>query len=757
MTDQNTKHPNYDNELLPENNDIFKPDFRRDSRGRYFMQLPGYGKWMVGNEPGSKVISQGSEDESGGPAGSFDSIKTGTLNVNTILYVGDSIAINGATGCIILGDPSMGETRPWMSLCADGILGHSAGETTFGFFLEKTTSIWNTTTGEVLDKGDVFIGGLGSDEFILWNDSDGKLYIYGDVIIHGDLQSENFVTGVSGWRLGYWDDTAEFQDVWVRGTITMEAGSTGSADYISETLSKFWAIEADANNTQTNTSYDTTYVGTTIATQVETGSARALNALDASNMYVNWLQTSLMGVSGVSTGPAVVVDSLGIRAFNAAGDNTLLIDSAGGNAMLRGTIYASAGLIANWAIDVYKIWKEVTGSGNYTKVELSANDLAGAYPHMQVMTDDNSSYSSATGIQMTVGDPSLPVPRLDVYKDGIKRVMLSGGQPSGVGAHDAGLYFFNTSGVVTSKITASNTDGDVTFGSGFVRLFDKGIRISHDGGACALNLADETGSKYLRMYVDISGRDYAGTIDLPTSDILTIRDNTDPPGNKIISYNGRSVLGNNYGVIDFFSPIGLLTTSSPPSVASNGWMFYHTTYNEVWAYLGGAWAALATGTASGTVTSVSGGTNINISGTPTTTPTVNLDSSISLTTVAASYFRSSSYTAKYLHYTGSLWEVNSAFYASGNITADGNLYANSITSTSTSGAVQTYRNYNFGIGGQISSNSTTISCNKDFNVTSGSLICSGSLQSGTASLKIGSTWFYVVADPDAPGHYYLRS
>jgi hypothetical protein len=181
MKTPNEKHPNYNNNLLEENRDVFKPDFKRDSRGRYFMQLPGYGKWMVGNEPGSKIISQGSEDEGGGPATDFGSLRTGTLNVDTVLSIGDTITMNGESGCILIGDPDMGATRPWISLCRDGIVGHSANETTFGFFLEKTDEVWDETTGEVLDKGDVLIGGLGSDQYIIWNDSDGILRVEGTI------------------------------------------------------------------------------------------------------------------------------------------------------------------------------------------------------------------------------------------------------------------------------------------------------------------------------------------------------------------------------------------------------------------------------------------------------------------------------------------------------------------------------------------------------------------------------------------------
>ena len=88
------KHPNYNDELLPVNEDIFNPEFKRDSRGRYFMQLPGFGKWMVSIEPGSKIISQSSEDEKGGPATSPESIRTGSLHADTVISIGENIYLD---------------------------------------------------------------------------------------------------------------------------------------------------------------------------------------------------------------------------------------------------------------------------------------------------------------------------------------------------------------------------------------------------------------------------------------------------------------------------------------------------------------------------------------------------------------------------------------------------------------------------------------------------------------------------------------
>jgi len=268
------------------------------------------------------------------------------------------------------------------------------------------------------------------------------------------------------------------------------------------------------------------------------------------------------------------------------------------NADIQGLIKATSGWIggstSGWKIDsnVLQAYSGVTKI-----IELSATG-----PHIQCLKDSNNY------VQMT---PASSDPRFDVFKAGIRRIRLN----------EDGLTFFTDAGAETNKIGLGVTDGDVTFGGGYVRLFSGGIRISYDYSGTGLNLADES-TTYLRMYVAASAQSYAGTIDLPNSDILVIRDKTGPPGNKIVDFVGRTGQGNNYGLVDVYSPIGLLATSTSPTGASNGWMFYNTTYNEVWAYIGGSWEALDHGGgATGTVTSVATSGAIT-GGTITTTGTI---------------------------------------------------------------------------------------------------------------------------------------
>lgn len=164
------KHPDYNNNFLPEK-DVFNPEFKRDSRGRYFMQLPGYGKWMVSVEPGSKIISQGSEDEAGDPGTDPGSIRTGSLHASTVITIGDSIYLDGGDGCIYVGDYDK-RVGASMSLCGSGIRGYSGNDLVFAFFLEEDGDF---------GKGDMVIGDNSSDNYMLWDDSEGTFYVKGTI------------------------------------------------------------------------------------------------------------------------------------------------------------------------------------------------------------------------------------------------------------------------------------------------------------------------------------------------------------------------------------------------------------------------------------------------------------------------------------------------------------------------------------------------------------------------------------------------
>ena len=208
----NQKHHNFNDDLLPEIDDIFKPEFKRDTRGRYFMQLPGYGKWMVSVEPGSKIISQGSENEEGGPATDPGSLKTGSLHANTVITIGNNIYLDGGSGCIHVGD-YLKRIKPSISLCGGGLVGYVASSVVFGFFLED----YKYNDSITLGKGDVIIGDISSDSYLLWDDSTGILSVSGDIVIAGDIESANYVADTSGYKLTYVTGAAEFQQGLIGG------------------------------------------------------------------------------------------------------------------------------------------------------------------------------------------------------------------------------------------------------------------------------------------------------------------------------------------------------------------------------------------------------------------------------------------------------------------------------------------------------------------------------------------------------------
>jgi hypothetical protein len=96
-----------------------------------------------------------------------------------------------------------------------------------------------------------------------------------------------------------------------------------------------------------------------------------------------------------------------------------------------------------------------------------------------------------------------------------------------------------------------------------------------------------SGSNYFRIYMDAASSD--AVIDMPSPNRIKIQDNE---GNAIARFYGRNAGVSNLGCLDMFAPIRLYTASTPPTGATDGMIFYHTTYDEVWVYRSGAWKAL---------------------------------------------------------------------------------------------------------------------------------------------------------------------
>ena len=823
-----TKHQAFSDDLLPVREDAFKPEFRRDTLGRYFMQLPGYGKWMVSNEPGSKIISQGSEDEAGKPATNPGSLKTGSLDVDTIIRVGTSIELNGGTGCITVGDYGS-TTAPSISLCAGGLKGWSGPDEVFAFFLQ---------TDGIFGQGDVFIGDYGSNEYILWDDSAGKLYVKGDLVIEGDIIGGSYPGG-NYYYLHYATGNIDITGTLSASNVNITGGTVNSVllsnlDIGSEPAIQGWstnivftALDWDTIEWTAGTIYlmdGTTFSVLAGSLDMNTDAVHyiyynssstlytttvAYNAVGSHRLLLCVARRSLIGISQ----PTVKAS---FQAFGTSGQNVFITadnmaaDTITANLIAANAIYArnivvneidaskisslnfigknavfNTGTIGGWTMGDYCLTNDKPAGGSAVmRIQMCVGytDGLGFHPgHIQAAYSENGIWIHPGGpidlIQMTSGSPTdsppeggtRALPRIDIYKSILglskKKMMLC----------EDGLYFFKDDGTsISGRFYGGNSldleiydlyINDRASHFNYVRIWDKGIRISHDAvsGSIGLNLQDQTGSKYLRMFVDTSTRGYAGTIDLPTSDLLSIRDKGGPPGNKIIDFWGRTGYGNNYGVIDALAPIGLLNKpdGSVPSGASNGWMFYNTTYNEIWGYIGGAWKALST--AASTLPSGNQYQMLVCNGGTSWSPT----SSVGWGSPSGDYYihKDSGTGDTYFEMPSGqdyAFKVSSTFrfiiYATGLVWTDG--------------ALECYDQLNFTRGGQVSTNGSRITSNKEF-AALGSIFCRGGASfdqgdvyagTNTGSLIAGSTgyvvcrsrYFLPVTGAFNAAKYYLR-
>jgi len=70
-------------------NDIHKPRFEFDSRGRLILPLAPYQRMVLSTSPGSRDIKLGSEDSEGYPQITPEALKTGSLHAETVITAGD--------------------------------------------------------------------------------------------------------------------------------------------------------------------------------------------------------------------------------------------------------------------------------------------------------------------------------------------------------------------------------------------------------------------------------------------------------------------------------------------------------------------------------------------------------------------------------------------------------------------------------------------------------------------------------------------
>jgi hypothetical protein len=112
--------------------------------------------------------------------------------------------------------------------------------TSLGFY-DFDTDSWPVQLQNDAGVGKAYFGN-GSDRYMEWNGTDlnitGAANIGGTITAGDGIQSADFVTGVSGWRIDG-DGTAEFDEALVRGTIEATTGAIGGWDITAN------ALEAD--------------------------------------------------------------------------------------------------------------------------------------------------------------------------------------------------------------------------------------------------------------------------------------------------------------------------------------------------------------------------------------------------------------------------------------------------------------------------------------------------------------------------------
>lgn len=460
-----TKYPKeYLKEEIGDLKNAFKPEFKYDSRGRLIMPLPGYSKFMLSVEPGSKKIGQGSEDEAGGPGTTPESLKSGYIFAETAIKVG----------------PEGG----WVAQIAGG--DH-----------QYPISYFNETTEEV--------------KFYL--DKEGNVYLKGKIEAEeGGL--------IAGWTIGA-------EELYIGLQINSTLYRTGlnplawpfyvKAPKVNGDYDPAQAVFRVNNLGQVWCSQLTILGGTGVANLDDAGALALLDKanidddVDDGSVYARIKKIALDGSGLVLIDEVIDGDTyqrVKKTALNASG--LVLLDQiiegtykrvkavaidVDGMVLLDQTIEGTYGLVLTTQIAAGKIELTssnfkldengvITGTPGSTRVELTSGGLK-AYSGATLKVEIKSADGSIVAKKGTVGgwvlgdtifkssnnnielDPSAPhikvkygttyiqmtpasnLPRIDVYKSGVLRARF----------WEEGLYLYNSSGNLTGKIIGSTSGG----------------------------------------------------------------------------------------------------------------------------------------------------------------------------------------------------------------------------------------------------------------------------------------------------------
>jgi hypothetical protein len=386
-------------------------------------------------------------------------------------------------------------------------------------------------------------------------------------LVLGHLQSGNFVTGSTGWKINYNGDV-EFNSGVFRGSLI--AGSIDIPDKVSAN-----SFHVDTSG---NAWWGSTVIGSAVAKVLNTGAATFTN-ITATGALTTGAGSSINGTyidslvaNKITSGTGIIV-SLDVL-------NTLTM----GSASVNGTIQSYGW---NGTVNGFQILGGLTPTINLIGGTITSSSFKTAAintPRMEINTSGHANAITYVGTG-------------EVYNFSINADdnVFNIGTAGGAGARiELGCNSsYKNLGLITT--------GDITCYGSYLRPLTNNDCILGSSSYYWQYL-------YVRgIYLDGSYRSTWPTTTLSGLSIDTSKDwgnynisNVNTLSCATIQVNGSGaytayISGTSYitGLATFGSAIKLYVTSTPPSGAVDGYMFYHDTWDEVWIYKGGAWKALA--------------------------------------------------------------------------------------------------------------------------------------------------------------------
>jgi hypothetical protein len=301
----------------------------------------------------------------------------------------------------------------------------------------------------------------------------------------------------------------------------------------------------------------------------------------AGGQGAKWNQgTGIFEVLGDITADEVII-GIGNNVFKADANGIYLGNAVFASAPFRVTM---AGALVASSVDITGVIKATSGyiGGTTTGWEISAGYIKSTNGDIELKGTSTSHIKAIVDasnyIQMTAASS---VPRVDLYTAGMLRARLSG----------IGLTFYDAAGVLRGTFSGNTggyanidvTDLRVSSGASEVRIWSDGVRVKEGKGFFC---QDETGSSYLRMFVDSSSHN--GVIDFPTSDQLQIKDNSN---NAIMNIYGKD-WNSGYGKVAVYAPFELYSKNGFPA-SSEGAIYWHSGTHEMRVFDGTVWRTVS--------------------------------------------------------------------------------------------------------------------------------------------------------------------